>query len=107
MFVHIQKGGTRQKRGRRNNTLGQDAITEEMKSAEIKAMDAFVLSTQGSAVCVSSLRVCCVCVRVCVCACVCGVCLVFVLYVYVSTVTTVSLQVAINLMTWNLQARRT
>ena len=48
MFVHIQKGGSRQKRGRRNNTLGQDTITEEMKSAEMKAMEAFVLSTQGS-----------------------------------------------------------
>ena len=43
----LQKGGVRQRKGRRNNTLGQDTITDEMKSDEIRAMEAFVLSNQG------------------------------------------------------------
>lgn len=45
---HLQKGGgVRQRKGRRNNTLGQETITDEMKSDEIRAIEAFVLSNQG------------------------------------------------------------
>lgn len=47
IYLSLQKGGVRQRKGRRNNTLGQDTITDEMKSDEIRAFEAFVLSNQG------------------------------------------------------------